>query len=235
MPSAYHHPAPHGSCRSSAFRNIQALLLLWLAGCAHQPVLEPLEASKPTQAQTYAWECERNFAFVARREGDAIWLFLPGQAVQLPRIEDGPGASYRSANIRFQHLDGHARLELPDNLYKNCQNNTQRALREHAKLGGIDFLASGDTPNWALEITLDGSMQLIVGTDNTRYLFDTPEPLILESERKTLYTAQNKADQIIVELTDTPCRDNNTNEVYEITVHISLNEQRLRGCGSALH
>jgi uncharacterized membrane protein len=211
------------------------LVLLLLPGCARQQVLEPLDASEPPLAQTYAWECERNFAFVSRREGDAMWLFLPGHAVQLPRVKSGTGASYQSPDIRFQHHDGQARLELPDNHYEHCRNNPQRAIREHAKLNGVDFLASGNAPDWTLEITLNDNMQLVTGADNTTYRFITPEPLILESERKTLYSTQNRTDQIIVELTDSPCRDSNTNEMREITVHISLNDLRLRGCGSALH
>jgi uncharacterized membrane protein len=225
----YHHTAHPGSVLTLA------LILLWLTGCARQPVLKPLVAPEPILAQTHAWECERNFAFVSHQEGDAMWLFLPGHAVQLPRVVDGPDTNYRSTNIRFQHHDGQARLELPDNHYEHCRNNPQRAIREHAKLNGVDFLASGNAPDWTLEITLNGNMQLVTGADNTTYRFITPEPLILESERKTLYSTQNRTDQIIVELTDSPCRDSNTNEIHEITVHISLNDLRLRGCGSALH
>jgi len=120
-----------------------ALALLLFAGCSRQPVLEPLGLPERAPAQTYAWECERNFAFAAREEGGAMWLFLPGHAVQLPRVEDGPGASYRGPDIRFHHQNGQACLELPDGRYDHCQNNTQRVAREHVKLNGVDFRATG--------------------------------------------------------------------------------------------
>lgn len=95
MPATYHLTAPHGRCRNLACRSIAAAaaqILLLLAGCARQPVLEPLYTPARAPTQTYAWECERNFAFVARREGDAMWLFLPGRAVKLPRVEASSGA-----------------------------------------------------------------------------------------------------------------------------------------------
>jgi len=88
------------------------LILLLLTGCARQPALKPLGAPEPAPAQTYAWECERNFAFVSRREGNAMWLFLPDHAVQLPGTGDAPDEDYRSANIHFQHHNGQASLEL---------------------------------------------------------------------------------------------------------------------------
>jgi len=164
-----------------------------------------------------------------------MWLFLPGHAVQLPRVEDGPGTSYRGPDISFHYHNGQARLELPDSRYEHCRNNTQRAAWENARLNGVDFRATGSAPDWILELTLDGDMQLFTGTDHKHYDFTTPEPVIIESARKTLYSAQNKSHQIIVELNGKPCRDPVTDETREVTVNISLDDRRLKGCGSALH
>jgi len=216
-------------------RAMAVLILLLLASCARQPVLEPLEEPGGAPAQTFAWECERNFAFVAREEGDAIWLFLPGHAVQIPRVEDGPGTSYQGSDIRLNHQNGQASLELPDGNYEHCQNNTRRAAREHAKLNGVDFLATGNAPDWTLEITLDGVMRLVTGADDTTYRFNTPEPVVIESEQKTLYSAQTPGHQIVIELVGSSCRDASTNETHEVTVNISINDRRLKGCGGALH
>lgn len=238
MLSAHASLKPYRPCQNLGYygiRSLIALVLLILAGCARQPVLEPLGIHEPVPAQTWAWECERNFAFVAREEGNAIWLFLPGHAIQLPRVDDSSGASYRNTEVRFQHKNGQARLELPDDHYEHCQNNTRRAAREHAKLNGVDFRATGNTPDWILEITLDSDMQLVTGSNDTTHLFKTPQPLIIESERKTLYSAQNKTHQIIVELVGTPCRDARTGDTSEVTVNISIDDQQLQGCGGALH
>ena len=163
-----------------------------------------------------------------------MWLFLPDHAVQLPLAEDGPDAIYLGAGIRFQYRNGQARLELPDSHYEHCRNNPQRAAREHARLNGVDFRATGYAPDWILEITLDGDMKLVTGSNDTTYHFTTPEPLVIESEHKTLYSARNKAHQIVVELAGTPCRNISTGEIREVTVHISIDEQRLKGCGGAL-
>ncbi|VAW73574.1 hypothetical protein MNBD_GAMMA15-2211 [hydrothermal vent metagenome] len=211
------------------------VVFLLLTGCARQPVLEPLTSPVSAPSQTWAWECERNFAFVARQEGDAMWLFLPGQAVQLPRIKGEPGNRYHSEAIRFQHQNGKARLELTDAIYEHCRNNVQTAAREHAKLNGVDFRATGNSPDWILDITLDGDMQLVTGADHATLVFATPEPLILENERKTLYTAQNKKHQIIIELVGKPCRNARTGNTRAVTVNISVDERKLKGCGGALH
>ena len=217
------------------FVTTTALFSLFLTSCASQPVYDLPDLAERIPAQTWAWECERNFAFVARREGDAMWLFLPSHAVQLPRIKDDDGASYRSANIRFHQKNGQAQLELPDGRYEHCQNNIQRAAWEHARLNGVDFRATGNAPDWVLEITLDGGIQLTMSPGDTTYSFATPEPLVIESDRKTLYSTQNKANQIIVELTGTSCRDTSTGETREVTVNISIDDNRLKGCGGALH
>lgn len=214
---------------------VAMLVILVPAGCAQQPVLEPLEEPGHATANTYAWECERNFAFVAREEGDAMWLFLPGHAVQIPRADDGPGTSYRGADIYLNHQNGKARLKTPDSRYEYCQNNIPRAAREHARLNGVDFRATGNAPGWTMEITLDGEIQLFTDSDDTTYHFITPEPVVIESERKTLYSAQNKTHQIIIELVGTACSDGYTGETHEVSVNISINDLHLKGCGGALH
>ena len=221
--------------RSLTLHGIQALAFLFLTACARHPVLEPLDTPKSESAQTYVWECERNFAFVAHQEGNAIWLFLPDHAVQLPAVKNNSGSSYRSTDISFDYRDGQATLELPEGRYEHCRNNAQRAAWEHAKLSGVDFRATGIAPDWILEITLDGNMRLINKSDGSNYRFVTPKPLVLENERKTLYSTQNKAHQIIVELVGKQCRDINTGVTREVTVNISIDDQKLQGCGGALH
>ncbi|TCK18859.1 putative membrane protein [Thiogranum longum] len=222
-------------CRAGHITITHALILLLLAGCARHPVLEPLGEPKLTAARTWAWECESNFAFVAREEGNAMWLFLPDHAVQLRRVDDNSGPRYQSKEILFRHKNGQARLELAGTRYEHCRNNPLRAAREHARLNGIDFRATGNAPDWILEIKLDGDMQLVTGPDKTAYHFVTPEPLVIESEHKTLYSARNKHHQVVVELTGTPCHDATIGEMYEVSVNISLDDRKLKGCGGALH
>ena len=229
---------PPGARRGRHYHTAIILATLSLLfGCARQQTPELLREPASPPPQTRAWECERNFAFVSRQEGGAIWLFLPGHAVQLPRTgEDANGGvSYRGAGILFRQHAGRASLELADARYVHCRNNVERAAREAAKLDGVDFRATGHAPDWVLNITLDGDMRLTTGPDNTRYNFRTPDPLVIESERKTLYSAQNRAHQIIVELSGVPCRDAASGETREVTVHIALDDRRLKGCGSALH
>lgn len=213
---------------------LSALTLLLLSGCARQPVLEPLAPPGHPVVQTRAWECGGNFSFVTREEGQVIWLFLPDRALQLLQDRNSSGKRFHSKDIDFIQQGNTASLKLPDTRYDDCRNNVQRAAREHARLNGADFRATGKAPDWALEITLDGDMQLVTGADKTIYHFVTPDPLVIESERKTLYSTRNRHHQIVVELTGTPCHDSN-GETHEVSVNISLDDRRLKGCGGALH
>lgn len=213
---------------------LSALTLILLSSCARQPVLEPLEPPGHPVVQIRAWECEKNFSFVTREEGQVIWLFLPGRALQLPRDRNSSGTRFHSKEIDFIQEGDTARLRLPDTRYDYCRNNAQRAAREQARFSGADFRAAGEAPDWTLEITLGGDMQLVTGADKTTYHFVTPEPLVIESERKTLYSTQNRHHQIVVELTGTPCHDSN-GETHEVSVNISLDDRQLKGCGGALH
>ena len=66
------------------------------AGCAEDAVTKdafsqsrPAPAKSITQAVTYVYECDDDYNFVARIEGDKAWLFLPAGTVSLPQTPSG--------------------------------------------------------------------------------------------------------------------------------------------------
>ncbi|MCK4351572.1 MAG: MliC family protein, partial [Candidatus Krumholzibacteria bacterium] len=50
---------------------------------------------------TFVYECGDDYVFVVRIEGEAAWLFLPGQTIKLPHVPSGSGAKYSNGSVTF--------------------------------------------------------------------------------------------------------------------------------------
>ncbi len=185
--------------------------------------------------QTFVFECDDGFRFTARTAENTVWLFLPGHAVQLPRIRSGSGSTYASAEITFRHQPEVASLETETRSHRSCVNNRARAVCDHAKLEGVDLRATGIEPGWHMDITLGDEIVLITDYGQSAYRFKTPAPNIDQTERKTTYTARDGQRRLVVELEGQPCRDSMSDQSFEITVAVTLDERRFHGCGKALH
>ncbi|MBW2335916.1 MAG: MliC family protein [Deltaproteobacteria bacterium] len=98
------------------------------------------------RTQTYVYECNDGYGFVARIEGENAWLFLPNGTISLPHVRSGSGARYSDGSITFWSKGEAALLETDGNSRRNCRNNRRKAIWEDAKLNGIDFRAVGNEP-----------------------------------------------------------------------------------------
>ena len=68
------------------------LVFLMLAGCARtQTWRERME-----NARTFVYEDGDGYRFVARAQGERVWLFLPGETLLLPQVVAASGAKYSS-------------------------------------------------------------------------------------------------------------------------------------------
>jgi membrane-bound inhibitor of C-type lysozyme len=215
-----------------------SVIALCAAACHMQRPAEERAAAAAVEttpvARTFVFECEDSYNFTARFSENAVWLFLPTQAVQLPQVRSGSGAKYSGSGITFWSKGRSAILETADTSYFGCQNNPAKAIWEHARLNGVDFRATGNEPGWTLEITLDQDMVFTTHYGESSYRFLTPEPDINPSVRETSYLVENADHQMSVRLKGQSCQDSVSGETVAVTVTIELDGARYAGCGKAL-
>ena len=227
---------------SSAARKSAAigmLTALAAAACLNPQRTNPLDRNAMDEEtgteQTFVFECDDGFRFTARTGEDTLWIFLPEYAIQLPRVRSGSGRKYASDEVSFWNQGEVALLETETGSHRNCVNKRAQAVWEHAKLEGVDFRATGNEPDWHIEITLGDEIVLIADHGKSAYRFKTPEPDIDQTARKTTYTAQQGRQRLIVELEGRVCQDSMSDQSYEVTVAVTLDERQFHGCGKALH
>jgi membrane-bound inhibitor of C-type lysozyme len=184
---------------------------------------------------TFVYECNDDYAFVARREGETIWLFLPGETLSLPHVEAGSGAKYSDGKITFWSKGDRALLETEDGTRRECVNNRAKAIWEHAKLNGVDFRAVGNEPGWSMEIRAGGSISLVTDYGQRQFDFPTPVPLEDRQARTTRYGIETPNHDLLIILEGRPCTDTMSGDQFETSVTVILDGRKLSGCGRPLH
>jgi membrane-bound inhibitor of C-type lysozyme len=230
------HQIPSAARKSFAIGTLTALAT---AACQNSQILTPLgrdamDKERATE-QTFVFECSDGFRFTARTAENTLWLFLPKQAIQVPRVRSGSGTKYASDKISFWNRGEVALLETETGSHQNCVNNATQAVWEHAKLEGVDFRATGNDPGWYMEITLGDEIVLVTDYGKSAYRFKTPEPDIDPTARKTTYRTEDGQRRLVVELEGKRCQDSIIDHSFEVTVRVKLDERQLHGCGKALH
>jgi membrane-bound inhibitor of C-type lysozyme len=185
-------------------------------------------------ASTFVYECDDGYGFVARIQGETAWVFLPETSAALPHVAAASGARYSEGGITYWSKGEEALLEVRGTEHLTCANNRRSAVWEHAKLNGADFRAVGNEPGWLLEI-YPRRMVLVTDYGENRYEFETPDPVENPEERRTTYEAADRGVHVLVVLEGRECRDTMSDEEFETTVAVRLNETTYRGCGRPLH
>jgi uncharacterized membrane protein len=224
-------PASISACRK--WLVLAPVYALLFAGCS--PLTTVQDRARSAAPQTYVYDCESGFRFAARSDGDTIWLFLPTEAVQLPRSRSGPGEKYSGRNASFSRAGTTAVLQHGQQTHRNCQNNEAAAVWEQARLNGVDFRATGQQPGWSLELTLDDEIVFVEDQSETVYRFTTPTPEVDATVRKTTYLAKSSEHELVLTLKARPCMGSASAEPLEVTVQVELNDSTYQGCGRALH
>lgn len=98
---------------------------------------------------------------------------------------------------------------------------------------GLDFVATGNEPGWALEIDLEKGM-FFKTLPNESIALDTPIP---EPEKKgttVIYRGKAESGELIVELTEQSCEDTMSGKVSAYTVRVTAKGIQFNGCGMYL-
>ncbi len=206
---------------------------LLLTGCS--PVTMMQGRAKPSAPRTYVYDCEAGFRFTAQSAGGTIWLFLPAEAIQLPRAKSGSGENYSGPTASFSRTGATAVLQHGHQTYRHCRNNDVAAVWEHARLNGVDFRATGMQSDWSLELTLEDEIVFAEEHRQAVYRFTTPTPEIDPVAGRTTYVAQSSGHELVLSLEAKPCTGPFRAEALEVTVQVELDKAIYRGCGKALH
>ena len=207
-------------------------LLLW--GCLNAAPPQKTRANDKIP-RTFVFECASAFSFVARIEDQTAWLFLPQKTRSLPRIPAASGEKFGDNLITFWVQNNTAILENNTTTYRNCKNNRNKAIWEHAKLNGVSFRATGNEPGWYLEIRHQDSILFVGDYGNTRDEFRAPQPSVDQQNRRTTYRTHSNGQNLTVVIEGQPCTDSMSGETFETRVSIMLDQKRYQGCGRALH
>ena len=186
-------------------------------------------------SKTFVYECQNGYQYTVNIEGRMAWLFLPGQTIGLPKITSASGTKYSNGLSTFWTKGNEARLELGSEVHKDCINNRSKAIWEDAKLNGADFRAVGNEPGWHLEIMHDKELVFTSQYGQTTHIFSTSQRQIDPAARKTVYSAKEKGNSILITILGVTCQDTMSDESYESTVSIVLDDKSFKGCGKALH
>ena len=182
--------------------------ILTLVACAN---LQTNQAKDParlssSQAQTFVFECDDGFGFVARIEGDNAWVFLPGETLALPHVDTVSGSAYAADNTSLMLRGDQASLISDHAEHTGYSNNHARAIWEHAKLEGVDFRALGNEPGWILEISNNTELKLVTDYGQRSYRFKAAWIEPDQRGRTTTYTASTAEHNITVTITGNACR-----------------------------
>ncbi|RKZ80956.1 MAG: hypothetical protein DRQ35_01220 [Gammaproteobacteria bacterium] len=186
-------------------------------------------------AKTYVYECDQQFSFTARIEGEKVWLFLPSETINLPHIPAASGTKFSDGDSLFWTKGNEAMLEVNSVSYRTCKNNHSKAIWEHAKLNGVDFRALGNEPGWVLTIAEGNKVTFKSNYGQTINKFIISPPVTNQNTHTTLYQASNKNHTILIILEGTDCSDTMSGEAFETTVTVVLDDKEFNGCGKALH
>ncbi|WP_181885056.1 copper resistance protein NlpE N-terminal domain-containing protein [Pontibacter diazotrophicus] len=98
---------------------------------------------------------------------------------------------------------------------------------------GVDFVATGNEPGWLLEIDLEEGMYFKTLPSETISL-SAPLPAPATEGNTTRYRAQTDDGELVVELTETPCTDTMSGNMFPYTVQVIAKGERFVGCGKYL-
>ncbi|MCL6417513.1 hypothetical protein MIB92_17765 [Aestuariirhabdus sp. Z084] len=211
----------------SGFGLLFAMVIV-LMGCAAPG--DPGWQQPASIANTWVYQCDPDYRFVARQEQQQLWLFLPRRTLALKPVYGGEG--YSGEGYSLMREGDTAVLSFEGDSY-HCRNDRRAAIWEASKLNGYDYRAVGNEPGWYLEIGQGMMSRLVTQYGQSRLDFSLPEPRLDSAARLTLYRVPEQALEIRIE--GRVCRDSMSGETFASTVAITWQGQAFSGCGRALH
>ncbi|TXL05754.1 hypothetical protein BMR08_15960 [Methylococcaceae bacterium CS2] len=188
-----------------------------------------------TQIQAYVYECPDNYRFTVGVKDNVARLYFPEQTIKLAHAFSLTGAKFSNRDATLWLKDTKAYLEINSIMHEGCINNSDKAIWVRAKLNGVDFRALGNQSSWILEIVQGDN---IIFADYLlqikQFLFSNPDINTGVSTGKTIYTASNDEHSIVITIIGTPCQNIISDEIFDFSVTVKLDNELFHGCGRSL-
>ena len=214
-------------------RSVLPIIVL-LAACSSGTAREQADPFLPDQrplAKTLVYEC-LGYEFMARLGPGEMAVWLEDEYLILSQVRSASGVKYQEGDVTFWTKGEEATLFLGGQRHGDCKVNSARVPWEDARRRGISFRAAGNEPGWVLEIR-DSKQLLFVGDYGMNRVL-TPDPGAQAVADGRIYHAITKANELIVEIHETECRDSMSGANYPSGVSVTLNGDRFSGCGMTL-
>lgn len=201
---------------------------------AGAPEGEPPPTRFDPAMAVFVYACSDGFGFTVAVGKDGALIFLPAGPVLLPHVPSGSGARYANESTTFWSKGEEAMLLLAGVERRGCLSDRAAAIRESARLRGVDYRAVGNEPGWHLEITDEGFSRYVGDYGATVIEFPTPRPGSPRNDGERTYIWSDGVSRIAVSLLPEPCQDTMADLDYPWTASIDVNGRVLNGCAWAL-
>ena len=227
-------------CRSLWSRiGIRYSVLVVMLSCTTVAIASSTPARKfhgadKAHALTFVYECEQGNTFVATATDTSATIFVSGKTDQLPRVRSASGEKFQTEDTLFWMKGDEALLDTEDSAFRGCRNNRMLAIREDARLRGVNFRATGNEPGWYLEVSANDQILFVTDYGQSLYLFSEAEaPSDPHAQNNVLQATNDKHRLELIRLRK-QCMDSMSDQQFDTSVTVRLDDREYHGCGSKI-
>lgn len=207
-----------------------ALALLASAGCARSDTgAVDLGARGDALPPPVSLACGGRDVTVQLGDGAVTLVFEgPAEAVVLPRVEAPTGTRFGRADTLFWMKGEAAVLGLGGPAVECVVTGDDRPTAPDLAEPLPEFRGLGQEPGWTIELFADRIA--FVGDYDERQVV-VPRPTPVRRGGQTRYVVETEANDFELVILERACRDAMSGEAYPMTVIVTLDGDRYRGCG----
>jgi hypothetical protein len=207
----------------------------------------PVTATELVDARinTAVYECHpadrAAFELTIRRGAAELALWLP-PAFDRPYLvlsEEYVGTRftgvYREGDVTLDLADASVDLGVGDERFTDCRENRLRSVWEHAKLSGVNFRATGESPGWYLEIRDGDRLDFRSALDEAPLTLPMTAIQLETGAASASYRSSAAGSDLVAAISATPCTVADGLGLSGVTVVVTESGRRFSGCGRPLH
>lgn len=205
-----------------------------LSGCSRNAMRgESAETVSGPFFRTMVYACDGGATWVARFDGDSVWLRGAEGRHVLPQVPSSSGSRYADSALAFWIHGGQASLEKASEPARLCRYDSVATAWEKAWSRGVSVRATGaeiaekGKIDWYLELT--AGKQVVFVSENGKIWVNHRDTLpVSEPSSRRVYGSWRK---LTVEWDRRPCREGGVGETLELVVKVAYAGKKYQGCG----